>query len=221
MTTLHNEKVICSLCDKENEFTEIMSTNQFGSPDLDTRPPEMKRSTIYTWVQQCSGCGYCASNISIKRPEAQEVVIGHEYKNTLKDPSYSKLAVSFLCEAILDKESNNYFDATWALIHAAWVCDDNNHEEQAMACRRKAVDMLKLAEKHSQQVRDHDEANTALLADLLRRSRLFDQARQVISKKISQISNDTIARILDYQIQLLDKNDSSCHTIAEALGDDG
>ena len=221
MTTLHEEKFICSLCGKENEYTGIGSTNQLGSPDLDTRPPEMQRSTMFTWVQQCSGCGYCASDIGINGSEVQAVVIGDEYKDQLKDSNYSKLAVSFLCKAILDRESKDYSDATWAYIHAAWACDDENHDKQAMVCRQKAVDMLMLAEKHSQQVMDQDGANTAILVDLLRRSRLFDQARQVILKRLSQISDDIITRILDYQIELLKINDSSCHTIAEALGEDG
>ena len=217
MTTLYNEKVKCTLCEKDNQFTEIISSSKFGSPDLDTRPPEMERSTIDTWVQQCSGCGYCATNISIKHPKAHAVVIGQEYKDQFKDSNYSKLAVSFLCKAILDRESTNYSDATWALIHAAWVCDDNNHEDQAMACRKKAVDMLLLSEKHKQQIMDEDGASTAILVDLLRRSRLFNQAMQLIAKRLNQNSNDTIIRMLEFHIQLLDKKDSSCHTIAEAF----
>ena len=88
MTTQNSVTIICTLCNKENEFTEIMSSNEFGSPDLDTRPPEMMRSTIFTWVQQCSRCGYCASNISINRPKAQDVIIGQEYKNQLKDQKF-------------------------------------------------------------------------------------------------------------------------------------
>lgn len=40
MTTYHEKRVCCSVCGTGTKFTEIMSTNGFGSQDLDTRPPE-------------------------------------------------------------------------------------------------------------------------------------------------------------------------------------
>ena len=217
MTTLHQANFFCSLCRTETEYTGIGSTNAFGSPDLDTRPPEMQRSTIFAWVQRCPECGYCASDVSVTRPRAQAVVIGQAYKDQLNDPTYPELATSFLCKAMLDWESKDFAAATWALIHAAWACDDSNHAEQSMACRQKAVDMLMLAEERSQQVAGQDGASTAILIDLLRRSGQVHQARQVISASRGGIAEDIIARILDYQTVLLDTNDLSCHTIAEAL----
>lgn len=36
----------CAVCGKESEQITLASTNTFGSPDLDLRPPEMKRSTM-------------------------------------------------------------------------------------------------------------------------------------------------------------------------------
>ncbi len=44
MTTIYNKKITCCLCNKESEYRGIGSTNAFGSPDLDTRPPQMQRS---------------------------------------------------------------------------------------------------------------------------------------------------------------------------------
>jgi hypothetical protein len=57
MTTLYREKSRCAVCGIATEYTSIGSTNAFGSPDLDTRPPEMQRSTIFAWVQRCPECG--------------------------------------------------------------------------------------------------------------------------------------------------------------------
>ena len=145
------------------------------------------------------------------------MVIGQEYKDQLNDPTYPELATSFLCKAMLDRESKDFAAATWALIHAAWACDDSNHAEQSMACRQKAVGMLILAEERNQQVAGQDGASTAILIDLLRRSGQAHQARQVISASRGGIADDIIARILDYQTVLLDTNDLSCHTIAKAL----
>lgn len=53
MTTLYEAKAQCAVCGTESEYTGIGSTNSFGSPDLDTRPLKMKRSTIVDWIQRC------------------------------------------------------------------------------------------------------------------------------------------------------------------------
>jgi hypothetical protein len=216
MTTVYREKYRCSLCGKKTEYTCIMSTNTFGgSPDLDTRPPKSKRQTIFAWVQRCPKCRYCAWDISTARPEAQAVIIGQEYKDQLNDPAYPELAASFLCKAILDRETKEFAAATWALIHAAWVCDDSDQREKAMACRRKAADMLLIAEEHNQQVARPDGVGTAILVDLLRRSGQPEQARKTIEARRSIITEDMVARIMDFETDLLNRNDIACHTIAE------
>ena len=46
MTTLVTEERKCVLCGKTNKHEIWISTNGFGAADLDTRPPEMMRSTI-------------------------------------------------------------------------------------------------------------------------------------------------------------------------------
>ena len=47
MTTVFPQTVRCSVCGAENEMMVVASTNTFGGTmDLDTRPPEMKRSTM-------------------------------------------------------------------------------------------------------------------------------------------------------------------------------
>lgn len=216
MTTVFREKFRCSLCGKKTEYACISSTNTFGgSPDLDTRPPKSKRKTIFTWVQRCPKCGYCAYDISITRPGAQAIIIGQGYKDQLNDPAYPILAASFLCKAILERESKDFAAATWALIHAAWVCDDSDQAEEAMACRRKAADMLLIAEEHNQRVAKPDGVSTVVLVDLLRRSGQFEQARKTIEARRSISAEDIVAQILDFETDLLNRNDIACHTIAE------
>lgn len=46
MTTIYSEAVKCPYCNTKVEITHLGSTNAFGAMDLDTRPPEMQRSTI-------------------------------------------------------------------------------------------------------------------------------------------------------------------------------
>jgi hypothetical protein len=84
-------------------------------------------------------------------------------------------------------------------------------------CRKRAADMLIKAEEHGQQVAEQEGASTAILSDLLRRSGRLEQARQVIATRRGGINEDIIVRILDFQTALLNRNDVSCHTSAEAL----
>jgi hypothetical protein len=221
MTTLYEEKVRCSVCRAKHKYTLVGSTNRFGSPDLDTRPPEMERSAISYFVQRCPKCGYCASDVSKASPEAQTVVNRKEYKDQLNDPTYPVEANSFLCKAIIHRECREFAAATMALIHAAWVCDDSGHLDQARTCRQKAADMLTITERNDQEVSGQQGAVTAILVDLLRRSGQVEEARRVIAERRDGITEDIIARVLDYQTTLLDKNDVSCHTIAEAVGGGG
>jgi uncharacterized protein (DUF2225 family) len=221
MTTVSNEKVRCAVCGAENEYPSVASTNRFGSPDLDSRPPEMERSTIFAWVQRCPGCGYCATDVSEARAEAPGRIRTAEYQTQLSDPGYPELANSFLCKAIIDRESNAFAAATWAIIHAAWTCDDLSKPDQAASCRRKAAEMMATAAYSGQQISEQEGASTAMLIDLLRRSGQIEQARQVLKLRRSGITNPVIARVLDFQSHLLAKNDLSGHTIEEALKQTG
>lgn len=63
-TTIMEVSSKCYVCGKTLKYKTWMSTNQFGSPDLDTRAPEMARSTMFMWVKCCPSCGYCASDVS-------------------------------------------------------------------------------------------------------------------------------------------------------------
>ena len=220
MTTLYEKKTRCALCGNEEAFPRIGTTNAFGLPDLDTRPPQMERSTIFAWIQRCSECGYCSSDISKALPVAESVIHSSECRNQLNDEAYPESANSFLCQAIIDREANDYVGATWALVHAAWVCDDADRPDRAVVCRHKAADMLVTAEDHGQQVLEQNGASTALLVDLLRRSGRTDDARRAITERRTTIGQEIIVRILEFQALLTEKGDASSHTISDALGED-
>ena len=41
----------------------MTSTSTWGYPDLDLRPAEMKRSSMFAWLQECPHCGFVARDI--------------------------------------------------------------------------------------------------------------------------------------------------------------
>lgn len=219
MTTLYEQAVKCAACGSENVFTVVGSTNAFGSPDLDTRPPEMQRSTMFAWVQRCPTCGYCASDISSADPEAKALTRSETYLGQLNNGKHPDLANSFLCKAMIDREVKRFSQATWAVINAAWVCDDNDCPEGANACRRMAADLLVQAEDAGQRVGEPAGGGKAILVDLLRRSGQMDRALGAIKSARASISDEVILGILAYQEKLVEKQDATCHTINEALGD--
>ena len=221
MTTIRMQRLRCGLCSVESEFARIASTQAAGFSDLDRRPPELVRSTIFAWIQRCPECGYCAPDVTKARPEAAAVISTGEYKGQLDDPIYPELANSFLCQALIESACGDYAEATWALIHAAWVCDDSRVPDQAKVCRQRAADMLGDAKEHGQRIfSDSEESSMALLVDLLRRAGEFDVARETIAAKRDTITEDSITRILDFQAVLIDKKDIFCHSMAEVFAEE-
>lgn len=105
MTTFFEEFVTCALCGQQSQVFLLTSTNTlYGASDLDLRPPEMKRSTMFAWVQRCSWCGYCAPNIADGAPSMKEIVESDAYRQLLADPALPELARSFMCSSMIFEE---------------------------------------------------------------------------------------------------------------------
>ena len=213
------QKVKCGLCGAKIKVTVVGGTGPFAIHDLDTRPAGMMRVAIFTLVQRCLKCGYCASDISSLQEGAEAVIEGIEYKKQLDNSTYPHLANSFVCKAMIDFRAREYGRAAFAYIHAAWVCDDSNNDDCAAMCREKAVEMLEIAEGHGQRVTEYKAEMTVILADLLRRAGRFEQARRMIETRDNNDAGKEIKSILIFETGLIDKRDTSCHTIEEAFGD--
>ena len=63
MSRIISSKRTCAVCGKEHVFNVVMSTSSFGSMDLDTRPPRMKRDTLKYEIQMCDHCLYSNSGV--------------------------------------------------------------------------------------------------------------------------------------------------------------
>jgi hypothetical protein len=215
MTTLHKTDKRCALCGKTSEHTEISSTNAFGPPDLDTRPPEMKRSTITWWIQTCPSCGYCAPDLSELIEKAAEKVSTDAYQQQLHNPEYPASANAFRCFSFIQESAGEYRGAGRACIHAAWLCDDSGADDGARDCRKKAVTFLQKARESSQHFGEQSGAEEALLVDLLRRSGQFEPALRMCDEGLKKNPGQLITSILQFQQTLIHKSDAACHTIAE------
>ena len=96
MSLIYGEDVECVICNEISNQAVIVSTNVFGSPDLDTRPPEMERSNIEYEIQRCPSCGYCSSDLSKCHENTKDIVDSQRYKTIIANDLLPEVASSFL-----------------------------------------------------------------------------------------------------------------------------
>jgi hypothetical protein len=215
MTTIYTENCTCVLCGGTHEYKVLGSTNTFGSPDLDLRPPEMKRSTMPMWLQRCPDCGYCAGDISVATPNAADILKSDSYQQMLSGDTFPDLAKSFLLFALLNEDSDRWVSGL-ARLRAAWVCDDAKLDSQAFVCRNLAIDDMAVFVP----CEDTEESigKGCVTIDMLRRTRRFDEATEMIDTLLAYSNTEGILeQVLQYERVLCEKEDAACRTVADAV----
>jgi hypothetical protein len=221
MTTLFDREAICFVCGARSTHRVIGSTNSFGSPDLDLRPPPMKRDTMAYWVQSCPSCGYCASEIDEGPEIARAVVRSPEYISQVGAPSYPPLARQFLCFALILAADGEEAGAGQASLHAAWACDDGQADAQAEACRLKAIALLTSAREKERWL-PNDRASASLLqADLHRRAGNFGHVASACEEGLAADPEEPVRSLLLIQRRLAMRGDRNAYTIQQALEQQG
>lgn len=220
MTTMFDEEVECSICGEKSTHMGIGSTNAFGSADLDTRPPEMKRSTIYHWIQRCPSCGYCSQNLSECSEKTKEIVTSKEYQNIIKSGEMPETAACFLALSYEKEKQQEYSASAWGAIHAAWICDDVQNFKSSIKCRKQAVALIEKAKKNGQKIADQPGASEAITIDLMRRSGMYQEALELSAAMKSEDIDEIIMQVIQYEEELIAKNDNAAHTILEAVGEE-
>ena len=211
MTIITKFEKKCSVCDRTSLQPVLGSTNTWGYPDIDLRPPEMQRSTIDIWLVECPHCGYVASNIENELEVPADILKTDEYLTCEGKNFKSKLSERFYKHYLISKEEKDYNSEFLSLLHCAWTCDDND-DELAVEIRKMA---LKSMYKIEPQEEDEKNALKLIEADLLRRSMQFDE---VIRKFKDVILEDkTQNDIISFQIELSMNKDSDCHTVEEVV----
>lgn len=217
MTTLLTIKVVCAVCQHISYFETVGSTVLCGSPDLDTRPPPMRRSTMHTWVQACPSCGYCAANLEEAVERTADIVHGETYQILRSQEHLPGNARDFMCQAYIAQTLCAFDKAAWATVFAAWICDDHDVVELSVEYRRQAANLAMLALLENQRLGRDIGATEGIRADLLRRAGQFEEAREVAQQGLDLELSEVMEQVLRYEIQLIDLQDKSCRTVAEAV----
>lgn len=218
MTTIYFEDVTCAVCSHQGQVRTMGSTNAFGSMDLDTRPPEMKRSTMDMWVYECPSCGHCAADLAEPGEGLAEIVASEAYLSVRKNAAIPAKARAFLCQALIAKVQGRLKVAAWATIHVAWVCDDEGASVAATRHRLEGAGLVQAADLAGTPVGQDAGACAAIGTDLLRRGGSFAEAHAVAQAAIAAAPPDVIETVLRYQMRLIDARDRSCRTVEDALG---
>ena len=196
MTTMREESVKCAVCGKSSRHEFLMSTNAFGSRDLDFRPPEMQRSTMRLWVQECPYCGYVAGDISDQCRVDREWLASEQYVRCNGHAFRSPLARRFYKHYMLCFKSHRKEEAFYAMLHAAWSCDDAGDDVMAKGCRKTAA---ALAESLLAGGEAEDKEHMTLIrADLLRRSGQFDRLLSEYAE--CRLSDEMGNRVIAFQL---------------------
>ena len=220
MTTMYEKEVKCCVCGTNSNHEVVGSSYSHGSSDLDTRPPEMTRSTIYYSIQRCPSCGYCASDLSECSGDIKFHVESKEYQEIIGNKAIPKVAASFLALSYEKQQTHQYSESAWAAIRAAWICDDKNKQKASQECRKKAISMIENANAYSQNMGDQAGATEALTIDLMRRAGMFEQALKLADETKTKDIEEIIMQVIAYEESLIESKDIDSHTVSEALGDE-
>ena len=230
MTTMMSDRRRCFICGYVSEYPILTSTNTFGACDLDFRPPEMKRSTMPYWIQECPSCGYVAVDVSLSAPfpkYIRQLIASEDYRNCGDLRFRSDLAKQFYRQYFLALEKGDKQEALHAIHCAAWECDDTPGEEMnAKQCRLLALDVLENDHPHDMETEAEDddyyeddekeEIKDLIKADLLRRTGQFEEVIAEYSKKQYE-TNKQFHSFAKYQVMLAMQQDDTCHRLDEAL----
>jgi len=218
MTTVFLKEKKCFVCGTGSRYPETSSAMSFSGPrDLDSRPAEMQRSSVYLWVQRCLSCGYCAPDISVGGDGLKAQVTAEAYVKQLNDPHFPETANSYLCQAMILEEKQDFASAGWALLFAAWVSDDGGKKESSRECRKRAISYFERARQRHQAFAPSRGEEVVILVDLFRRSGQFNAASNLCDIELQAGHDQHILDVLLYEKELIGAVDIRKHTVREAV----
>lgn len=212
MTTINHRYVKCTICGGFAKQMVITSTNCFGgTSDLDSRPPQMMRSTMDLWIQQCPYCAYTSDDLDDPTGVTREFIESEEYQGCEGHSFASELAVQFYRSYMIKKADEKLEAAFYAALHGAWACDDAGDVEMAVLCRLKALELFDLVDTLGVM-----EDDFLVKLDLLRRTGQFEAVEALLAEKT--FSREENQKIAAFQLELARQKDTKCYRIGNALG---
>jgi Uncharacterized protein conserved in bacteria (DUF2225) len=219
MTDIGEEIVTCAVCGRQSPQTILFSTSTFGAPDLDLRPPPMKRQTIEYWVQECPHCGYVACNISDADSRTRRFLQGDGWKalNHSKSAEGRSLSSMFLVHSEIQEAICEVEESARAALHASWAADDKGDQTTARSSRRRAADLFKRALSKGEINSGQISAVQLMVIDALRRAQCWDEALEYSRNVDARILDQAMKAVLNFQQHLCVAHDAECYDMSSAV----
>lgn len=212
MTLINEIEMKCSVCAKTSRQPVLLSSNQMGYQDLDTRPSEMYRHTMETWVLECPHCGYVATSLDDDLIISSDYLKSEEYKTCGGIEFQSNLAEKFYKQYLIENEKFEDIHAFFGLMHCAWACDDAKDWQNSKLARQTAIRTVnKIIKSKEKDITDL----IVMKADLLRRTCEFDQL--IKEYENFKLEDELLDKIIRFQVEKAHEKDSSCYTLREVL----
>lgn len=208
MTQEFEEKFVCDNCGEIFTDFILYSTNMFESPDLDTRPGEMKRSTMDTWIHQCPNCKYILQSENELNDNTKSLIKTEEYQTCNGKNFKNDLTEKFYREGLILSQNGKFEDAAISFLEAAWTCDDVDDEKNAIYCRKCFLKNYEKINKKSEDIK-------LIRIDVLRRVGEFETILNECDPSI--FLDDTMRDVAIFGIELAKKKDMGCYSIEDAF----
>ncbi len=209
--------VDCAVCGATSMQNVIGSTNTLGGgPDLDLRPAEMERSTLWAQIQECPSCTYCAPDLAAAPATANHTLRSPRYVDVGLGASSNGLARRFTRASLVAEDADELAAAGWLALNAAWVCDDEGDESGAVMNRVRAAELLERAGIAGAPDRENAIEQSALRADIVRRAGRFREAAAIAEGALAD-ADGIVASVLAFEVALARGGDDGAHRVEEAL----
>lgn len=171
----------------------------------------MMRSTMCWWIQECPHCGYISGSLDDETGGTKEWLKENEYTQCSGINFISKLAEKFYKYYLINKADKNPEDAFYAVLHAAWACDDEGDTKNAILCRRLAIKEIDAVIRNQP---DNFELEVQKV-DLLRRAEMFHAA----IGECCNLSTDEelLTKIITFEMDRAKDGDSKCYTVEDVV----
>ena len=109
--------------------------------------------------------------------------------------------------------NKNIEDAFFAVLHAAWSCDDDADIVNAKHCRELAIE---LATRLLDKGYENEDSLKLTRADLMRRAGQFE--KMISMYETVEFDEELLNQILKFEIEKARKKDSSCYRVEDVVG---
>lgn len=216
MTMFMVQEVTCAVCNAKGKYLVLTSTHQFGSPDLDLRQPPDARKAVLRAILRCKKCKYCASDLSECPESAPATIRSREYRTLLSQKRVPKVARRWACWSLVQDEAGEQVGAGWAILSAAWACDDAKRSEWAEVYRNRATDAFQTVRDAGGAFAEDRVVEELVLVDLLRRNGLFVAASHVLHDLELADAQEGFDQVPQFQLALLAHRDRRSYTFQDA-----